>query len=72
MEQRASSYKNVFGKEFIVFRSIQNMSLLVSGAETENDVEGSEKPWIVERTEIYDRSLVNLSLEIIDTEGLII
>ena len=46
--------------------------MLVSGAETENDVEGSEKPWIVERTEIYDRSLVNLSLEIIDTEGLII
>ena len=72
MEQRASSYKNVFGKEFIVFRSIQNMSLIVSGAETENDLEGSEKPWIVERTEIYDRSLVNLSLEIIDTEGLII
>ena len=48
------------------------MLILVSGGETENDAEGSEKPWNVERTEIYDRLSVNLSLEIIDTKGLII
>ena len=46
--------------------------LFLSDEETENEIEASKKPRNGKRTEIYDFSSLNLSFQIIDTEGLIV